>query len=319
MMKVLLPSDGSQDSMEAARFVAELAAVNELDIHVVTVSEPHPGFSDSVSQHWMSEWASKENKRVDRLHGELMTVLSGVCSNVSMSRRHGPIVDSLLDEIDETQADLIVVGARGHSMIRRVLLGSTSESLATYADCSVVIVRRREEPQQDNATTRPMRRIMVAYDQSKGSRESVDEVLKYRWPDPIEFNVVSVAEWPFPFEESESEDPADGESKELQHVRCAAERLATRIAGTAPNTTTQVLQARHAGEAIVSEADREQVDLVVVGDSGHRLEAAQSDFKQPQDSEKVAAITQGRPMLGSTTRYLMRHSHCSVWISRGRQ
>jgi nucleotide-binding universal stress UspA family protein len=50
--------------------------------------------------------------------------------------------DMILSDIERRGADLVVLGARGLGRVRRLLLGSVSESVLTHAVCSVLIVRR---------------------------------------------------------------------------------------------------------------------------------------------------------------------------------
>lgn len=54
--------------------------------------------------------------------------------------RHGPAVSTLLAEVAEHDADLVVVGTRGLGPVRRVLLGSVSARVARDAPCPVAVV-----------------------------------------------------------------------------------------------------------------------------------------------------------------------------------
>ena len=47
----------------------------------------------------------------------------------------------IVRDIERSQTDLVVLGARGRGGIRRLLLGSVSEAVLTHASCSVLIVR----------------------------------------------------------------------------------------------------------------------------------------------------------------------------------
>ena len=47
----------------------------------------------------------------------------------------------LLDEARAWGVDLIVLGSRGGHGFDRLVLGSVSESVALYADCSVEVIR----------------------------------------------------------------------------------------------------------------------------------------------------------------------------------
>ena len=53
----------------------------------------------------------------------------------------GSAPDALRQVAEETNADMIIVCAKGHSMLERLTLGSTSLSLAISAPCSVMVLR----------------------------------------------------------------------------------------------------------------------------------------------------------------------------------
>jgi len=55
----------------------------------------------------------------------------------------GSAPDALRQVANELDADIIVVCARGHSMLERLTLGSTSLSLAIDAPCSVLVLRHQ--------------------------------------------------------------------------------------------------------------------------------------------------------------------------------
>lgn len=92
----------------------------------------------------------------------------------------------LVRKADEWKLDLIVVGSHGRSAVERLLLGSVSQGVLTYARCSVRVARGRvEEPDT------PVR-IVVGVDGSPASAAAVREVASRRWPSKSEVRVIAV-------------------------------------------------------------------------------------------------------------------------------
>jgi hypothetical protein len=96
----------------------------------------------------------------------------------------------ILEVSKQIDADLIVMGAVGHSMVSRMLLGSVSDNVATQAKCSVLVVR----PQEDNLSPHvSANKIAVAFDGSVASCESVSQMMAVKWDHDTEVKVVTVA------------------------------------------------------------------------------------------------------------------------------
>lgn len=293
VMRVLLASDGSSDSMKAARFVKELARKNPVDVHVVTVSCVPGNVTPNALCSFATGWEEQDKKQVQELHAELLLLLSETCDSVIMSRTVGPVATTILDESVGLEADLIVMGACGHSLVHRMLLGSISDHVATHAKCSVVVVRTEHE---EGLVAMP-RRLLVGFDRSKGSREAIAEMMKVHWPVETHLDVLSVAPQPLPFES----DPFavmdyTWEPKYLENIRTAAERMASRAAESIRNCSVHITRSNHAGDAIVHAAEESGSDMIIIGDTGHTF--------------------LDEWLLGSTSKFVLRHAKCSVWISR---
>lgn len=293
-MKVLLASDGSSDSMLAAQFVSRLAKNNSLDVHVLTVTYMIDSVAAAAVHPWSQEWTAEETKRVETLHSKLLALLSRDCHSVVMTRREGHAVHTILQEAVNLEVDLIVLGARGHSMIHRILLGSVSDSVATLSKCSVVVVRT--DPDAEELPEGP-NKILLGYDRSKGSREAVAELMEYQWDSDASLNLFSVAALPFPFEgDAFAMMDSSWEPDYVESLRSAAERMASKSAESIRDTSVQIARSNHIGDAIVEAAKEGNSDVIVIGDTGHGL--------------------LDEWLLGSTSKYVLRHAPCTVWISR---
>jgi nucleotide-binding universal stress UspA family protein len=58
----------------------------------------------------------------------------------------GHAAQAILERLNSTPYDLVIVGARRHGVVGRMLLGSTSYAVMNHAPCSVLIVHEHEKP-----------------------------------------------------------------------------------------------------------------------------------------------------------------------------
>jgi nucleotide-binding universal stress UspA family protein len=83
-----------------------------------------------------------ESERRGRLIlDEATEVASDHCVEVVTEMLYRSAPNSIVSYADEVNADLVVVGSRGRSGVRRILLGSTAEEVVRRAPCPVTIVR----------------------------------------------------------------------------------------------------------------------------------------------------------------------------------
>jgi nucleotide-binding universal stress UspA family protein len=124
------------------RRAAEIAKGDSAAVYIVTAYPDMPTYSEGIS-------SSAKRERID-----LREVAEGLLSRtadeirsqdleVTTEAREGDPAQVILDVSRERDADLIVIGARGLTGIRRFLLGSVSSKLAHHADCSLMIVREK--------------------------------------------------------------------------------------------------------------------------------------------------------------------------------
>lgn len=128
--KVLLATDGSQTSDQAARAVAARPWPEGSEFRVISVEEP---------------WAIKSSRVKQKESQEAVTDAEQVLASAGLRATgnvlSGKPVEAILEEAQKWTADLIVVGSHGRRGFKRFLLGSVSEAVAMNAPCSVVVVR----------------------------------------------------------------------------------------------------------------------------------------------------------------------------------
>ena len=145
---IVVGTDGSEAADEAVRQATDMASSEGARLHLVT-AYPDPQFlrvrvasvahTETVD---LREVAESQLKRAAR-----DALSKGV--EVETHVREGHPAEVIIDVANQEQADLIVVGSRGLTGIKRYLLGSVSSEVSHHAHCSVMIVRAPDtrEPQ----------------------------------------------------------------------------------------------------------------------------------------------------------------------------
>ncbi len=135
--KILVAHDGSPTADKAFRAALELAAKFGAELHAVSVVRL-PEFGEDIETASMID-AGREhyNKLGQRLRDEG----GGRGIPVHFRVLVGHPAEQVVAEAQKLQAELIVLGHRGKSLIERWLTGSTTKQVMGYAHCAVLVVR----------------------------------------------------------------------------------------------------------------------------------------------------------------------------------
>jgi nucleotide-binding universal stress UspA family protein len=121
-------------------WAAAEAEDHHADLVVVNVWEhtvPPPTGSVSVSERYVPD---PSQRTAEDLLREIKEVLGEDPPVLVQPRvKHGSPAKVLIEE--SANADLLVVGTRGHGGFRGLVLGSVSHHVAAYAHCPVTVVR----------------------------------------------------------------------------------------------------------------------------------------------------------------------------------
>jgi nucleotide-binding universal stress UspA family protein len=148
LRRVTIAHDGSPGAKAALDFVATLPLSPATQLHVVGVaaSVRYPSTApDLVAPTLRAAIAEIEDERRRSLEAALAPEVARLGSRVpiDVTVRIGVPARAILQHADATDTDLLVVGARGLGTIKRLALGSVSESVLRHAVCPVLVVRER--------------------------------------------------------------------------------------------------------------------------------------------------------------------------------
>jgi nucleotide-binding universal stress UspA family protein len=286
-MKALIATDGSQNAYDAAKLFANLPHNGPLEVHILTVIYMPPDDSGGMAYAWLPEFIQSEEARARENFVKISALFQGEEVVTSHLICHGHVGHTITEEARKINADLIVIGAQGHSAISRVLLGSTSDFVATQASCSVLAVRVDKLPE----TVRPLR-VAIAYDGSEPSRVAVDEFAKSSWGPKCEVHLVHVLPHASLFSRAVSVDLEAANQRGKELLAGAVKQLQPVVS----KVTSHVLEGDSIGQVISDFIGRNEIDFVMMGETGR------------------SALS--KLFLGSVTRFVLHHADCSVWVSR---
>ncbi len=139
--RILVAVDGSDGSRKAAGFALELARSSNARLLLLTVLE----------QPWVLPFGpmdsfvigpKEDQKRVVAARQQLDEFSAALpTEQVEKHVEVGEPADTIIEQAERLRADMIVMGARGHSAVARWLLGSVSDRVVHYARTPVTVVR----------------------------------------------------------------------------------------------------------------------------------------------------------------------------------
>jgi nucleotide-binding universal stress UspA family protein len=140
--RILLPSDFSGCSAEAARAARRLAEIFGARLIVLHVlDEPaalDPMFRGEVPLEMLR--GRMEQYAREAMEAFVAAGLRGM-ENVETRIASGVPYREILREARETGADLIVIGTHGRTGVEHVIFGSTAEKVVRMAPCPVLTIR----------------------------------------------------------------------------------------------------------------------------------------------------------------------------------
>lgn len=138
--RIVVGVDGSEGATRALSWCAEYAPRLGLEV-VAVLSVPIPVYAGLVPfGQWPAEDPEARERLVETVRDEWCTPLREGHVKYDALVVDGSAPWMLMDVADREDADLIVVGSRGHGGFGELLLGSTSHQLAHHSRRPVVIV-----------------------------------------------------------------------------------------------------------------------------------------------------------------------------------
>ncbi|MDZ7700829.1 MAG: universal stress protein [Halobacteriales archaeon] len=135
--RILVATDGSDTADRAVNHAIELVRQSGAELHAVYVIETRTGYDnaivdpDIVRKNLREEGEAALNAIESKI-GPDMSVVTSILEGIPPEK--------LLEYVDEHGIDLVVMGAKGRSAFKTVLLGSTTERIIRADSVPVLVV-----------------------------------------------------------------------------------------------------------------------------------------------------------------------------------
>jgi nucleotide-binding universal stress UspA family protein len=144
--------DGSESSMDAVDYALTIAKKESSTLIALHVMYSPTGyaFSDNVMgmatpssiedllekcKQEFQPWFDKIKEKVDNNNNGKIQLKTDVILTPAS------VVGAIIDYAEHKKVDLIVIGTRGRSGFKKMLLGSVAAGVVTYAHCPVMVVK----------------------------------------------------------------------------------------------------------------------------------------------------------------------------------
>lgn len=306
-MNILIATDGSEDAGNALDFMLRFPFPRDTRMTVLSVVSDIPMLPEELDalDAGQSEALEQANKRLLQDTEELVAcegkrLHADGWSNETLVRNGNP-VNEILNVAKEIDADLIVLGSHGRGMAKRFLLGSVSDRVLEYANCSVLIVKKKageEALQAIEPGTNAPHRIMLAYDNSDVAHEALNLCSSLPLETGSQIDVVYVMPLITAYRQDVRQHINNIWLQKKQIMQGELDKAVKSLHWATPNVVTHLREADNVSDEILSAAEENGSDLIMFGckDRG-----AFKNF-----------------LFGSITRRMARYAQCTVWAVRNK-
>ena len=137
LKNIVLAFDGSEYSNRALKYAKTFAERFEATlwlVHIFTHTSDLLGYED------YEKFYSKRKAGGQALLDKALQDLRNTSLDVREELQEGPEAESILNIAKNCQADLIVIGTRGHGTLKGLLVGSVSRKVIHHSSCPVMVV-----------------------------------------------------------------------------------------------------------------------------------------------------------------------------------
>lgn len=170
MKGIIVGTDFSESSINALKHATTIADKAKCDITLIWVKTP--GTTLGLLQDNINEYLQVAKDKLDQIADDHKTMMPKGTS-IKTKIIEGKVHQALAREAEDTQADLVVVGAHGISGHEEYFIGNSAYRTVMAAKCPVLTIRAHTE------VNRALTDIVVPIDCSDDTRQKLPVAVKF--------------------------------------------------------------------------------------------------------------------------------------------
>ncbi len=294
-MKILLPTDGSEYSETAAKFLKRLNISQNDEITILHVISDEP-FQDNEDYYYAK---IKEIKQLiaPKILDSVMNLLKSVPAKINTALVNGYPDKCIVDAAVDSNADIIIMGPKRLKGIKSRIVGSVTKSVSIISPKPVLVIKPTQGESSDTI------KILFTTDGSDHAKKAGETLTLMPFHDNTEITILHVITPVFydvpdkfmtKIDESYKEDFRKYGSAELEESQKIIAQTAEYLSNKFSNIE-KLTKIGDPSDEILQTANELNADIIVVGSKG------MGGF---------------RGVVGSISRYILSVAECSVLIGK---
>lgn len=141
MKKILIAVDLSDLAIVALNQASELAVAFGSEARIIHVIAPSPTYiGNEIGPAVVPEDIDENQESIQSDLASMIDYLKQKNIHADSIVCKGPVVDTIIEQAQEFQADMIVMGAHNHGFLYRAFLGSICSGVVKHSPCPVLII-----------------------------------------------------------------------------------------------------------------------------------------------------------------------------------
>jgi len=296
LKRIMVAYNDDNQSAQALQAAIELAKAASAEVDLISIYNlPNFRVLEDVNPDittFANQFEESSRKHLEAIQAQAAEIISQ--ENITVRQyiwegKPGPIITEYAQGL---KVDLIVVGSHNRTGIDRMLAGSVSTYVLQHTSCPVLIIKK------DVSTTSPLKKILVAYDDSNQSAKALDMAIEIAKHIAAEIHLVSAYTLPINYWEA-SYSGVTGDIRAtfletaLKYITKIQAEAVEKVKEEKITVHPHVVEGKP-GQCIVDLAEELNAHLIVMGTHNRG--------------------TVARAFLGSVSNYVLNQADCQVLV-----